>query len=41
MDAFDRKMQIAELEYIRTSLAAQTTVAENYVGLPLAASALR
>jgi p-hydroxybenzoate 3-monooxygenase len=28
-------MQIAELEYIRTSRAAQTTLAENYVGLPL------
>jgi p-hydroxybenzoate 3-monooxygenase len=35
MDAFDRKMQIAEMEYIRTSKAAQTTLAENYVGLPL------
>jgi p-hydroxybenzoate 3-monooxygenase len=35
MDAFDRKMQVAELEYIRTSRAAQTTLAENYVGLPL------
>jgi p-hydroxybenzoate 3-monooxygenase len=37
MDAFDRKMQIAEIEYIRTSIAAQTTLAENYVGLPLSA----
>jgi p-hydroxybenzoate 3-monooxygenase len=35
--AFDRKMQVAELDYIRTSKAAQTTLAENYVGLPLAA----
>jgi p-hydroxybenzoate 3-monooxygenase len=35
MDAFDRKMQIAELSYIRSSLTAQATVAENYVGLPL------
>ncbi len=37
MDAFDRKMQVAEIEYIRTSRAAQTTLAENYVGLPLSA----
>ena len=37
MDAFDRKMQVAELSYIRDSRHAQTTVAENYVGLPLAA----
>jgi p-hydroxybenzoate 3-monooxygenase len=36
MDAFARKMQVAELEYIFSSKAAQTTVAENYVGLPLA-----
>ncbi|OYX33095.1 MAG: 4-hydroxybenzoate 3-monooxygenase [Caulobacterales bacterium 32-69-10] len=36
MDPFARKMQIAELEYIFASKAAQTTVAENYVGLPLA-----
>ncbi|MEJ0022837.1 MAG: 4-hydroxybenzoate 3-monooxygenase [Alphaproteobacteria bacterium] len=35
MDGFDRKMQVAEIEYIRTSRAAQTTLAENYVGLPL------
>lgn len=34
-DAFDRKMQVAEIDYIRTSRAAQTTLAENYVGLPL------
>jgi p-hydroxybenzoate 3-monooxygenase len=33
MDAFDRRMQVAELDYIRTSRAAQTTLAENYVGL--------
>ncbi len=33
--AFDRKMQVAELDYIRHSHAAQVTVAENYVGLPL------
>ncbi|MDR3514176.1 MAG: 4-hydroxybenzoate 3-monooxygenase [Azospirillaceae bacterium] len=35
MDAFARKMQSAELSYIRSSRAAQTTLAENYVGLPL------
>jgi p-hydroxybenzoate 3-monooxygenase len=35
MEGFDRKMQIAELAYIRGSRAAQTTLAENYVGLPL------
>jgi p-hydroxybenzoate 3-monooxygenase len=34
MDAFDRKMQLAELDYIRGSRAAQTALAENYVGLP-------
>jgi p-hydroxybenzoate 3-monooxygenase len=34
-DAFDRKMQIAELDYLRHSNAAQITIAENYVGLPL------
>jgi p-hydroxybenzoate 3-monooxygenase len=35
-DAFDRKMQIAELDYLRESQAFQTVFAENYVGLPLA-----
>ena len=35
MDSFTRKMQLAELNYIRSSRAAQTTLAENYVGLPL------
>ncbi len=34
-DSFDRKMQIAELAYIKGSHAAQVTLAENYVGLPL------
>ncbi len=34
-EPFDRKMQVAELEYIRSSRAAQATLAENYVGLPL------
>ena len=31
---FDRKMQAAELEYLFSSQAAQTALAENYVGLP-------
>jgi len=35
MDDFDRKLQMAELAYIRGSRAAQTMFAENYVGLPL------
>jgi len=32
---FDRRMQAAELAYIRGSRAARTMLAENYVGLPL------
>jgi p-hydroxybenzoate 3-monooxygenase len=35
MDPFERKMQVAELEYLRHSEAQQTAFAENYVGLPL------
>ena len=35
MDPFARRMQLAELDYIRSSRAAQTTLAENYVGLPV------
>jgi p-hydroxybenzoate 3-monooxygenase len=31
---FGRRMQLAELEYIASSRAAQTALAENYVGLP-------
>ncbi len=31
---FDRRMQRAELEYLRSSVAAQTSLAENYIGLP-------
>ncbi len=34
--AFERRMQTAELDYIMRSQAAQVTMAENYVGLPLA-----
>ena len=33
-NAFDRRIQTAELEYIRSSKAAQIVLAENYVGLP-------
>lgn len=32
---FDRRMQVAELAYLKDSRAAQTAFAENYVGLPL------
>ena len=35
MDGFDRRIQMAELDYIRQSTAAQRSLAENYVGLPL------
>ncbi len=31
---FDQRLQRAELEYLTTSKAAQTALAENYVGLP-------
>ena len=33
--AFDQKRQLAELEYVINSRAAATSLAENYVGLPL------
>ncbi len=33
--AFDRRRQIAELDYVTSSRAAATTLAENYVGLPM------
>ena len=33
--AFDRRVQLAELEYLAGSTAAATAMAENYVGLPL------
>ncbi|HLX22338.1 MAG TPA: 4-hydroxybenzoate 3-monooxygenase [Usitatibacter sp.] len=32
--SFDRKRQLAELDYLTTSRAAMTSLAENYVGLP-------
>jgi p-hydroxybenzoate 3-monooxygenase len=31
---FERRMQLAELDYVTGSLAGATTLAENYVGLP-------
>jgi p-hydroxybenzoate 3-monooxygenase len=33
-DAFEYRRQLAELDYLTTSRAAATTLAENYVGLP-------
>lgn len=33
-DAFDRALQLSQLEYVTTSRAAATSLAENYVGLP-------
>ncbi|MET0364842.1 MAG: 4-hydroxybenzoate 3-monooxygenase [Sphingobium sp.] len=35
MDGFARRIQAAELDYIRGSEAAQRSLAENYVGLPM------
>jgi p-hydroxybenzoate 3-monooxygenase len=32
---FDRRRQLAELDYVTSSRAAATTLAENYVGLPM------
>ncbi|QBX99414.1 4-hydroxybenzoate 3-monooxygenase [Rhodophyticola sp. CCM32] len=34
MSEFDHKMQIADLEFLRSNAAAQKAMAENYVGLP-------
>lgn len=34
-DAFQYRVQLAELAYVTSSHAASTTLAENYVGLPL------
>jgi len=34
-DGFNAKVQQAELAYLAGSRAAQTALAENYVGLPL------
>jgi p-hydroxybenzoate 3-monooxygenase len=33
-DRFEHRVQVAELDYVSTSRAAMTTLAENYVGLP-------
>ncbi|MFY9992327.1 MAG: 4-hydroxybenzoate 3-monooxygenase, partial [Rhodoplanes sp.] len=33
--AFDRRRQLADIEYIAGSKAAATALAENYAGLPL------
>ncbi|WP_374552982.1 4-hydroxybenzoate 3-monooxygenase [Sphingobium yanoikuyae] len=38
MDGFARRIQAAEIDYIRGSQAAQRTLAENYVGLQLMAA---
>jgi p-hydroxybenzoate 3-monooxygenase len=38
LDGFARRIQEAEIAYLRTSPAAQRTLAENYVGLPLEAA---
>jgi p-hydroxybenzoate 3-monooxygenase len=35
-DAFTQKLQLSQLEYVVSSRAAATSLAENYVGLPLA-----
>jgi p-hydroxybenzoate 3-monooxygenase len=34
---FEQQMQAAELDYVFSSVAASRVLAENYVGLPLAA----
>jgi p-hydroxybenzoate 3-monooxygenase len=34
-DAYEAKLQRSQLEYVTTSTAAATSLAENYVGLPL------
>ncbi|MDX1412598.1 MAG: 4-hydroxybenzoate 3-monooxygenase [Candidatus Promineifilaceae bacterium] len=33
-DPINRRLQVAELDYMRSSVAARTSMAENYVGLP-------
>jgi p-hydroxybenzoate 3-monooxygenase len=35
MDGFARRLQLAELDYLKSSRAAQQVLAENYVGLPI------
>ena len=34
-DAFQHRLQIAELDYVTRSRAGSTALAENYVGLPI------
>ncbi len=34
-DEFQHRLQVAELDYVTGSIAASTTLAENYVGLPI------
>ena len=34
-DEFQYRMQLAELDYVTSSPAAATALAENYVGLPM------
>jgi p-hydroxybenzoate 3-monooxygenase len=34
-DPYQHKLQISELQYVTSSAAAATALAENYVGLPL------
>jgi p-hydroxybenzoate 3-monooxygenase len=34
-DPFDERRQLAELDYVTSSRAAATSLAENYVGLPM------
>ena len=38
-DAFNQRMQLAELDYYTGSVAGRTTIAENYIGLPIEAIA--
>jgi p-hydroxybenzoate 3-monooxygenase len=40
-DAFWRQLQLSQLRYVTTSEAAATTLAENYVGLPMPSSFLQ
>jgi p-hydroxybenzoate 3-monooxygenase len=40
MDDYRSRLQIAELEHVVHSPAAATSLAENYVGFPLAGAAL-
>jgi p-hydroxybenzoate 3-monooxygenase len=37
-DTFQHRLQLAQLQYVTSSTAAATTMAENYVGMPLPAA---